>query len=53
MVQEAEAKLLDHYFVLPMIWDLYEYNTKPWVKNFATNVDNNWYTLLDMYIAKH
>lgn len=53
MVQEAEAKLLDQYFVLPMIWDLYEYNTKPWVMNFGTNVDNNWYTLLDMYIAKH
>lgn len=53
MVQQAEAKLLDHYYLLPMIWDLYEYNTKPWVKNFGTNVDNNWYTLLDMYIAKH
>jgi ABC-type transport system substrate-binding protein len=52
-VQEAEAKLLGHYYLLPMIWDLYEYTTKPWVKNFATNVDNNWYTLLDMYIAKH
>ena len=52
-VQAAEAQLLGQYFVLPMIWDLYEYNAKPWVKNFNTNVDNNWYTLLDMYIAEH
>jgi ABC-type transport system substrate-binding protein len=52
-VQEAEAKLLEHYFLLPMIWDVYEYNVKPHVKNFATNVDNNWANLLDMYIAEH
>jgi ABC-type transport system substrate-binding protein len=52
-VQAAEAKLLGHYFLLPMIWDIYEYNVKPHVKNFATNVDNNWANLLDMYIAKH
>lgn len=52
-VQEAEAKLLGHYFLLPMIWDLYEYNVKGYVKNFSTNVDNNWANLLDMYIAKH
>jgi len=53
MVQEAEAKLLGNYYLLPMIWDLYEYNVKPWVKNFGTNVDNNWYRLNDMYIVKH
>ncbi len=52
-VQEAEAKLLSNYYMLPMIWDRYEYAVKPWVKNFGTNVDNNWYTLLDMYIVKH
>jgi hypothetical protein len=52
-VQEAEAKLLGHYFLLPMIWDIYEYNVKPHVKNFSTNVDNNWVNLLDMYIAEH
>lgn len=52
-VQEAEARLLDHHFVLPMIWDLYEYNAKPWVKNFEANVDNNWASLLDVYIAEH
>ncbi|MBX3011023.1 MAG: hypothetical protein KF832_05925 [Caldilineaceae bacterium] len=52
-VQAAEAKLLGHYYILPMIWDLYEYNIKPWVKNFDTNVDNNWTGLLDMYIAEH
>lgn len=52
-IQEAEAKLLGHYFLLPMIWDIYEYNVKPHVKNFATNVDNNWVNLLDMYIAEH
>ncbi|MBI3943356.1 MAG: hypothetical protein HY326_10120 [Chloroflexi bacterium] len=52
-VQQAEAKLLGNYYFLPMVWDLYEYTAKPWVKNLSTNVDNNWYTLLDMYIAKH
>lgn len=52
-VQEAEAKLLSNYYMLPMIWDRYEYAVKPWVKNFGANVDNNWYTLLDMYIVKH
>jgi ABC-type transport system substrate-binding protein len=52
-VQEAEAKLLSHYYLLPMIWDVYEYNVKPHVKNFATNVDNNWANLLDMYLAEH
>lgn len=51
-VLAAEAKLLDHYYLLPMIWDVYEYNVKPHVKNFATNVDNNWANLLDMYIVK-
>ncbi|MGB5047730.1 MAG: ABC transporter substrate-binding protein, partial [Caldilineaceae bacterium] len=50
-VQEAEAKLLGHYILLPMIWDVYEYNVKPHVMNFGTNVDNNWANLLDMYIA--
>lgn len=52
-VQAAEAKLLGQYFLLPMIWDIYEYNVKPHVKNFATNVDNNWANLLDMYVAEH
>ena len=52
-VQQAEAKLLGNYYLLPMIWDVYEYNAKPWVKNFNANVDNNWYTLLDIYLAKH
>ncbi len=52
-VQAAEARLLGHYYFLPMIWDLYEYVTKPWIMNFDTNVDNNWTALLDMYIAKH
>ncbi len=52
-VQAAEAKLLGHYYFLPMIWDLYEYNVKPWVMNFDTNVDNNWTGLLDMYIVEH
>ena len=35
---------------MPMIWDLYEYEVKPWVANFRTNVDNNWAGLLDMYV---
>jgi peptide/nickel transport system substrate-binding protein len=52
-VQAAEAQLLSNYYLLPMVWDLYEYAAKPWVKNFATNVDNNWYNLLDMYIVAH
>jgi ABC-type oligopeptide transport system substrate-binding subunit len=52
-VQAVENRLLGHYYFMPMIWDLYEYNVKPWVKNFDTNVDNNWTGLLDMYIAEH
>ena len=53
IVQEVEARILGHYYFLPMIWDLYEYNTKPWIKGFDTNVDNNWISLLDMYVAEH
>lgn len=53
LVQAAEAQMLSNYHIFPMIWDLYEYNVKPWVKNFSTNVDNNWTGLLDMYIAEH
>jgi ABC-type oligopeptide transport system substrate-binding subunit len=53
IVQATEARLLGHYYFLPMIWDLYEYNIKPWVKNFDTNVDNNWTGLMDMYVAEH
>ena len=52
-VQAVENRLLGHYYFMGMIWDLYEYNVKPWVKNFDTNVDNNWTGLLDMYIAEH
>jgi peptide/nickel transport system substrate-binding protein len=52
-VQAAEAELLSQYITVPMIWDLYEYNVKSWVKNFDTNVDNSWLGLMDMYIAKH
>lgn len=52
-VQAVESRLLGHYYFMPMIWDLYEYNVKPWVKNFDTNVDNNWTGLLDMYIVQH
>ena len=51
-VQEVESRILGHYYLLPMIWDLYEYNTKPWIIGFDTNVDNNWTSLLDMYVAK-
>ncbi len=51
-VQEVESRILGHYYFLPMIWDLYEYNTKPWIKGFDTNVDNNWISLLDMYVAE-
>jgi oligopeptide transport system substrate-binding protein len=51
-VQEAESRMLAHYTLFPMIWDIYEYNVKSRVKNFETNVDNNWANLLDMYIAK-
>jgi ABC-type transport system substrate-binding protein len=52
-VQALEAELLGQYVTVPMIWDIYEYNTKPWIKNFSTNVDNSWLSLMDMYIAKH
>jgi len=36
-----------------MIWDLYESVVQPYVKNFDANVDNNWSTLLDIYVAEH
>jgi len=52
-VQAAEAQLLGQYITVPMIWDIYEYNVKPWIKNFDTNVDNSWLGLMDMYVAKH
>ena len=52
-IQQAEAKLLSNYIFLPMILDPFETNVKPWVKNFATNIDLNWHSLLDMYIVKH
>jgi ABC-type transport system substrate-binding protein len=52
-VQALEARLLAQYLTIPMIWDIYEYNVKPWIKNFDTNVDNSWLGLMDMYIAKH
>ncbi len=51
-VSAAEQRLLGHYYFLPMIWDLYEYVVQPHVKNFDANVDNNWSTLLDIYIAE-
>ncbi len=52
-VQEAEARLLSLYPILPMVWQRYEYAVQPWVKNFETNVDNNFKSLLDMYIVEH
>lgn len=52
-VQSLEQMLLGEYITVPMIWDIYEYNVKPWVKNFDTNVDNSWLGLMSMYIAKH
>ena len=52
-VSAAEGRLLGHYYFLPMIWDLYEYVVQPYVKNFDANVDNNWSTLLDIYVAEH
>ena len=52
-VSAAEQRLLGHYYFLPMIWDLYEYVVQPYVKNFDANVDNNWSTLLDIYVAEH
>ena len=51
-VQEAEARMLSHYPIIPMIWDPYGYSVKPHIKNFGTNVDNNWATLLDIYVAE-
>ncbi len=51
-VQETEARMLGHYPIIPMIWDPYGYSVKPRIKNFSTNVDNNWATLLDIYVAE-
>jgi ABC-type transport system substrate-binding protein len=50
-IQEAEARLLSYYPVMGMVWERYEYAVQPWVKNFSTNVDNNYRGLLDMYIV--
>ena len=52
LVQETEARMLGHYPIIPMIWDPYGYSVKPHIKNFGTNVDNNWATLLDIYVAE-
>ena len=52
LVQETEARMLSHYPIIPMIWDPYGYSVKPHIKNFGTNVDNNWATLLDIYVAE-
>ncbi|MBN1641052.1 MAG: twin-arginine translocation signal domain-containing protein [Anaerolineae bacterium] len=52
-VQEAEAQLLSHYPLFGMVWERYEYAVQPWVKNFRTNVDNNFASLIEMYIADH
>ncbi len=51
-VSAAEKRLLDQYYFLPMIWDLYEYVVQPYIKNFEANVDNNWASLLDIYVAE-
>ena len=48
---KAEARLLSWYPVFGMVWERYEYAAQPWVKNFSTNVDNNYRGLLDMYIV--
>ncbi|MBI3944180.1 MAG: hypothetical protein HY326_14275 [Chloroflexi bacterium] len=52
-VQAAEAKLLGNYYLMPIVWEPFEMNAKPWVKNFAVNVDLGWYSLVDIYLAKH
>jgi peptide/nickel transport system substrate-binding protein len=53
MVQEIERRILATGFVTPMIWDLWQYNVKPWVKGVESNMQLGWNTLLDVYIAEH
>lgn len=53
LLQQAEAKMLSNYPLLPMVFEIYEMNVKPWVKNFDTGTSMGWPTLLDMYITKH
>jgi peptide/nickel transport system substrate-binding protein len=52
-MQAAEARYLGHYPYMGMVWERYEYSIKPWVKNFETNIDNNFKSLLDVYIEAH
>ncbi len=53
LVQEIERKILATGFIIPMIWDLWQYNVKPWVKGVESNMQLGWNTLLDVYIAEH
>jgi len=53
LVQEIERKILATGFLIPMIWDLWQYNVKPWVKGVESNMQLGWNTLLDVYIAEH
>ena len=52
-VREAEARLLGLYPFLPLTWGKMEWAVKPWVKHFESNIDTNFSTLLDMWIAEH
>jgi ABC-type transport system substrate-binding protein len=53
MVQEIERRILATGFVIPMIWDLWQYNVKPWVQGVESNMQLGINTLLDVYIAEH
>ena len=53
LVQEVERRILATGLVTPMIWDLWQYNVKPWVKGVESNMQLGWNTLLDVYIAEH
>lgn len=52
LYREAEKMLMDEAYYVPIIWVQYYFAAKPWVKNYASNIDLSLYTLPQMYIAK-
>ncbi|MBI3943932.1 MAG: hypothetical protein HY326_13020 [Chloroflexi bacterium] len=53
LLLKAEAQFLGDYAFLPIATSQNAMNFKPWVKNMEVNNVFGWYTILDMYIAKH
>jgi ABC-type oligopeptide transport system substrate-binding subunit len=56
LYQQAEQMIMNKAYFMPIIWVQYYYAVKPWVMNYASNIDLSLYPLAGspaMYIAKH